>query len=153
MIFFQFCPLACTGQSFDLEMTSLFMVETISTTDLENVKKIIFSLDEVENELRRRGLTPEEFGTHYLRKGAASLCASGHTNAPPVAFIYIRDGQWALFKTSTFALRLLEISTWGRTVSGLPISSYNFSTLPSRFKFADDQVERTKQLMFSSAPK
>eukprot|EP00924_Labyrinthula_sp_SR-Ha-C_P000315 snap_masked-scaffold_25-processed-gene-3.44-mRNA-1 protein AED:0.40 eAED:0.44 QI:0/0/0/1/1/1/2/0/102 len=41
----------------------------------------------------------------------------------------------------------------GRTVSGLPISSYKFSTLPPRFTFTDDQVERTKQLMFPSAPK
>eukprot|EP00924_Labyrinthula_sp_SR-Ha-C_P012064 maker-scaffold_26-snap-gene-3.1-mRNA-1 protein AED:0.37 eAED:0.37 QI:0/0/0/1/0/0/2/0/163 len=31
--------------------------------------------------------------------------------------------------------------------------SYKFSTLPPRFTFADEQVERAKQLVFPSAPK
>eukprot|EP00924_Labyrinthula_sp_SR-Ha-C_P012242 maker-scaffold_10-snap-gene-1.13-mRNA-1 protein AED:0.20 eAED:0.20 QI:0/0/0/1/0.5/0.33/3/0/415 len=140
-------PLACTAQSLDLEMAPLFLVETISTTDLEN-------LDEVENELRRRGLTPEEFGTHSLRKGAATFCASGHTNAPPIAAVQLRAG-WSMGTVLKVYLRFEAAGDQyvGRTVSGLPISSYKFSTLPPGFKFDDNQVERAKQLMFPSTPK
>eukprot|EP00924_Labyrinthula_sp_SR-Ha-C_P014656 snap_masked-scaffold_74-processed-gene-0.44-mRNA-1 protein AED:0.01 eAED:0.01 QI:0/-1/0/1/-1/1/1/0/718 len=117
-------------------------------------QKRIFSLDEVENELRRRGLTPEEFGTHSLRKGAATFCASGHTNAPPIAAVQLRAG-WSMGTVLNVYLRFEAAGDQyvGRTVSGLPISSYKFSTLPPRFTFADDQVERAKQLMFPSAPK
>eukprot|EP00924_Labyrinthula_sp_SR-Ha-C_P014698 snap_masked-scaffold_85-processed-gene-0.23-mRNA-1 protein AED:0.28 eAED:0.28 QI:0/0/0/1/1/1/2/0/293 len=109
-------------------------------------QKRIFSLDEVENQLRRRGLTPEEFGTHSPRKG--------HTNAPPIATVQLHAG-WSMGTVLNVYLRFEAAGDQyvGRTVSGLPISTYKFSTLPPRFEFADDQVERAKQLIFPSVPK
>eukprot|EP00924_Labyrinthula_sp_SR-Ha-C_P014693 maker-scaffold_85-snap-gene-0.41-mRNA-1 protein AED:0.08 eAED:0.08 QI:0/0/0/1/1/1/2/0/458 len=117
-------------------------------------QKRIFSLDEVENQLRRRGLTPEEFGTHSPRKGATIFCASGHTNAPPIAAVQLRAG-WSKGTVLNVYLRFeaARDQYMGHTVSGLSISSYKFSTLPPRFTFADYQVERAKQLIFPSAPK
>eukprot|EP00924_Labyrinthula_sp_SR-Ha-C_P010449 snap_masked-scaffold_79-processed-gene-0.39-mRNA-1 protein AED:0.23 eAED:0.23 QI:0/0/0/1/1/1/2/0/379 len=115
-------------------------------------QKRIFSLD--ENQLRRRGLTPEEFGTHSLRKDAAFFFASGHTNAPPIAAVQLRAGlSMGTVLNVYLRFEAARDQYVGRTVSDLPISTYKFSTLPPRFTFADDQVERAKQLMFPSAPK
>eukprot|EP00924_Labyrinthula_sp_SR-Ha-C_P012116 maker-scaffold_26-snap-gene-4.1-mRNA-1 protein AED:0.35 eAED:0.35 QI:0/0/0/1/0/0/2/0/184 len=108
-------------------------------------QKRILSLDKVENELRKRGSTPEKFGTHSLIKDTATFCASGNTNAPPIAAVQLRAG-WSMGTVLNIYLHFEAAGDQyvGRTISGLLISSHKFSILPPRFTFADDQVERAK---------
>ncbi|EGZ24889.1 hypothetical protein PHYSODRAFT_374824, partial [Phytophthora sojae] len=48
--------------------------------------------DAVADELRRRGVNKEELGTHSMRKGAATYCASGSTACPSSTSVHLRAG-------------------------------------------------------------
>ena len=53
----------------------------------------IVSSVEYRDEFASLGITPEDFGTHSIRKGAVTHVSTGSTAAPPIAAIYLRANR------------------------------------------------------------
>jgi hypothetical protein len=85
----------------------------------------------VKAELKGRGIDPSQIGTHSVRKGAATYCASGLTAGPSMAAIQLRAG-WTLEGVQNRYIRYEGAGDQvvGRTVSGLPY------TLPYCHRFS-----------------
>jgi hypothetical protein len=107
-------------------------------------------------ELSRRGIYSEDIGTHSIRKGAATFCASGSTACPSPIALHLRAG-WALGGVQDTYMRYQAAGDQhvGRTVSGLPTSSVNFAALPPHFEEATDKVklliDRVVKICFPNA--
>ncbi|DAZ99857.1 TPA: hypothetical protein N0F65_008600, partial [Lagenidium giganteum] len=86
------------------------------------------ALKQAEAEMHTRGMQLDAFGSHSIRKGAASYCSSGSTIA-----------GWALGGVQDRYLRYESAGDMfvGRTVAGLPVNRPAFSTLPPHFKDSD----------------
>lgn len=80
------------------------------------------------------GETPEDIGTHSIRKGAASFCC-GMVGGPNAVQVYLRAG-WSLGKVQDCYLFDCEggDQLCGRAVSGLEMTGINFATLPHHFQ-------------------
>ncbi|EEY58261.1 uncharacterized protein PITG_00905 [Phytophthora infestans T30-4] len=52
----------------------------------------LFDRDDTAEELRRRGISGDDLGTHSMRKGAATFCASGSTACPSSTAVHLRAG-------------------------------------------------------------
>ena len=123
----------------------------------ERFRKIlarVVLLDQVAEELERRSIVPEDIGTHSMRKGASSFCASGSTSCPSSTAVHLRAG-WSLGGVQDTYLRYEGAGDMyvGRTVSGLPIDSPDFCLLPPHFKGADTQlIRRALGLVFPNIP-
>ncbi|EGZ12642.1 hypothetical protein PHYSODRAFT_420533, partial [Phytophthora sojae] len=48
--------------------------------------------EKVAAELKRRGVNSNDLGTHSMRKGAATYCASGSTACPSSTTVHLRAG-------------------------------------------------------------
>ncbi|EGZ24652.1 hypothetical protein PHYSODRAFT_406965, partial [Phytophthora sojae] len=48
--------------------------------------------EKVAAELKRRGVNSNDLGTHSMRKGAATYCASGSTACPSSTAVHLRAG-------------------------------------------------------------
>ncbi|GMF32529.1 unnamed protein product [Phytophthora lilii] len=84
----------------------------------------------VSAELTRRGVNPSDLGTHLMRKGAATFCASGSTACPSSTAVHLRAGSSLGGVQNTY----LRYETAGdihvrRSVAGLPSSSHPESKL------------------------
>ena len=92
-------------------------------------------LEQVADELEMRAIDPSSLGTHSMRKGASTFCASGSTSCPPSAAIHLRAG-WSLQGVQDTYIRYESAGDMyvGRTVSGLPIDSLGFVSLLPHFK-------------------
>jgi hypothetical protein len=88
--------------------------------------------------LANYGLMPEDLSTHSLRKGPATYAASGTTSAPTRVAICHRAG-WTNGKIMDNYVKVqMEGDCFvGRTVSGLPVDSIKFATLPAHFITTD----------------
>ena len=109
------------------------------------------SEEEVAAELRRRGCNAEDIGTHRIRKGASTYCTSESTAAPPSVAVHLRVG-WAIGGVQD---RYLRYDAAGDmyvvpTVSGLPIGSSRFATLPPYFRGHAFLVVRSLHVMWVS---
>jgi hypothetical protein len=85
-------------------------------------------------ELERRGLKPDDLGTHSIRKGSATFSVSGSTACPSVAAVARRAG-WAMGTIGLIYLRYEGAGDQyvGRTVTGLPTGDPDFAILPPFF--------------------
>ena len=95
------------------------------------------------------GCDIKEIGTHSIRKGAATLCASGCTVSPPVTSICLRDG-WTKggIKDKYLHFEKAGDQFVGRCVSGLDVTSPKFAVSPAFFKLTNEQdKEVIKQLI------
>ena len=122
----------------------------------DRFRKVLVSvLDDpsVVAELERRGIDPDEIGTHSLRKGAATYCSSGSTACPPSSAVHLRAG-WSMGGVQNTYIRYESAGDMyvGRTVSGLPISSADFAILPPNFTNASPLIGESIELMFPQAP-
>ena len=90
-------------------------------------------------ELQRRGMQPDDIGTHSTRKGSATYCASGTTAAPPTAAVCLRAG-WSMPGVMNTYLRHSEAGDQqvGRVSCGLPTDSAQFAILPPFFSDRSD---------------
>ncbi|ETK72455.1 hypothetical protein F441_20896 [Phytophthora nicotianae CJ01A1] len=93
----------------------------------------------VSVELKRRGVNPSDLGTHSMRKGAATYCASGSTACPSSTAVHLRAG-WSLGGVQNTYLRYEAAGDMhvGRTVAGLLTNSCEFAILPPHFVEQDD---------------
>lgn len=96
----------------------------------------VFNTAAVVLELKRRGYTPDQFGTHSIRKGSAT---SGSTACPSVVSVARRAG-WAMGTIGLIYLRYESAGDQfvGRTVTGLPLSDAGFASLPPFFRATTD---------------
>ncbi len=84
------------------------------------------------------GLLPEDLSTHSLRKGPATYAAAGTTSAPTRVAICHRAGSTNGKVMDTYVKVQMEGDCFVvRTVSGLPVDSIKFATLPPHFIFMD----------------
>ncbi|ETO62281.1 hypothetical protein F444_19805 [Phytophthora nicotianae P1976] len=109
--------------------------------------------EDVAHELRRRGVHKDELGTHSMRKGAATYCASGSTACPSSTSVHLRAG-WSLGGVQNTYLRYESAGDMhvGRTVSGLPPDSHEFAMLPPHFGNRDADVEAAIECVFPELP-
>ena len=84
-------------------------------------------------------------GTHYCRKGVATMVAAGCTVSPPIVSIYMRVG-WVLGGVKDkYPKRDISGDQYvGRCASCLPILSMNFAVSPPYFYFNGIEDEISK---------
>lgn len=107
----------------------------------------------VAGELKNRGIKVEELGTHSVRKGAATFCASGSTDCPSITAIQLRAG-WKLEGVTGRYLRFAAAGDQhvGRTVCGLNPMSPEFAILPPFFSNRTADVPHAITVCFPHAP-
>lgn len=90
---------------------------------------------EVVAELQRRGLKPDDLGSHSARKGATTFASSGSTACPPQAAINLRGG-WSMPGVQSTYVRYEAAGDQfcGRTLAGLPNDRPEFAILPPHFE-------------------
>jgi hypothetical protein len=108
---------------------------------------------EILAELQKRGLQPDDLGTHSIRKGAASYVSGGSTCCPSSVSVHLRAG-WALsgVQDRYFRYESAGDEYVGRTVCGLPISHAKFAVLPPFFAQVDPFVAACVKTCFPNAP-
>ncbi|KAH9099840.1 hypothetical protein Ae201684P_018849 [Aphanomyces euteiches] len=118
-------------------------------------KELIDFLDQpyIAEELRRRGVDPANIGSHSIRKGASTYCSSGSTSCPPSTAVHLRAG-WSLGGVQNTYLRYESAGDMyvGRTVSGLPINSSNFSKLPPHFSHRTTEITDAINIVYPNRP-
>jgi integrase len=103
----------------------------------------------VAAELVARGMSPDDLGTHSVRKGIATWLTSGSTVCPPITPIHLRLG-WALPGVTGTYMRYEAAGDQyvGRAAAGLPILEASFATLPPFFKERTCDVDNAIKLCF-----
>lgn len=112
-----------------------------------------YKVDAVKAELEHRGISSDELGTHSVRKGAATFCASGSTDCPAITAIQLRAG-WRLEGVTGRYLRFAAAGDQhvGRTVAGLDPMSPDFAILPPSFAEHTMVVTQAINVAFPNAP-
>ena len=91
-------------------------------------------LQEHEVELNQMGYKISDLGTHSMRKGAATYVSSGTTAAPNSISINLRGG-WKMGINDVYMLYEKAGDAYvGRILSGLPVLSGEFASLPPYFE-------------------
>ena len=107
-------------------------------------ERVLFDNKEVFEEM---GVDIYELGSHSVRKGSASRCAAGCTVSPPMASICLRAG-WSMGPVKERYIHYEKAGDQflGRAVTGLDISSDEFSVSPCYFDFSEikDEEERKR---------
>ncbi|KAG7365708.1 hypothetical protein IV203_028378 [Nitzschia inconspicua] len=118
-------------------------------------KVLVRLLNTVEGsaELRARGMTTDDIGTHSCRKGATTYVSSGSTAAPPSTAVHLRAG-WALGGVQDRYLRYEAAGDQycGRTVTGLPMTQPEFAILPPHFQQRSSLIDTMIRTCFPSLP-
>jgi hypothetical protein len=100
--------------------------------------KEIVSSDEYRDEFVALGISPEDFGTHSIRKGSATLCATGCIVAPPISSICLR-ACWALPGVLNRYIKIADAGDQhvGKVVCGRDRMSVDFTESLPYFDFSD----------------
>jgi hypothetical protein len=113
-----------------------------------NILRKIVQSDEYRQSFIDRGLNPNYFGTHSLRKGAVTHTASGITSSPPIASICI-CASWSMPGVMNRYIKHESAGDQyvGRSVSGRNRMSTRFAESLPYFDLSDvDGVEREAML-------
>jgi hypothetical protein len=145
------CPILALGiywGCFSFDIDSFFP----GNNQYERFRKqvqVLFSKENVEDELNRRGIDSDDIGTHSIRKASSTFCASGSTACPSSTAIHLRAG-WSFGGVQNTYLRYESAGDMyvGRTVSGLPLDSYKFAILPPHFPGAMNDVKTALSVIF-----
>ena len=142
--------LLCTG--FEATPNKLFPGGKQYDRYQKKLRKLLSS-PAVAAELDSRGLKASDFGTHSVRKGAATYCCSGSTAGPHMAAIQLRAG-WTLEGVQDRYIRYEAAGDQavGRFVSGLPFTSVYFAMLPPFFRVDSPLLARAIHECFPRAP-
>jgi len=103
-----------------------------------SIFKDIISSDEYRDEFVNLGITPEEFGTHSIRKGGATHCATGCTVGPPISSICLR-ASWSLPGVLNRYIKIADAGDEhvGKMVSGRDRMSVDFAESQPYFDFSE----------------
>ena len=135
-----------------LSLTIYFVCfPTISTTQIfpgdgqsERFRKrmhLMMSRPPLSTLLIELGLSPDDIGTHSIRKGSATYCSSGSTACPTSASVRTRAGWSTGAVHETYCqYEAAGDQHVGRTAAGLPVDKPEFSILPPHFDAVDDAV-------------
>lgn len=122
------------------------------------VLKEALAVEDIATIVNELGLTPDDFGSHSARKGAATYVSSCSTAGPSAASICLRAG-WTLPGVQDKYIRYEAAGDQivGRYVAGLPFTSAVFATLPPYFVRSDDMntnkiIADAVNAMFPRAP-
>lgn len=109
----------------------------------------LLTIDDMEKQLLLFGVTAENIGTHSMRKGATTFCSSGSTACPSNSSICLRAG-WSMPGVQNTYLRYQAAGDCyvGRVVSGLPLNSSKFATLPPHFPVVTNEVAQAMTICF-----
>lgn len=90
---------------------------------------------EHEEELINLGISPKDIGVHSIRKGAATYCCTGTTDAPHIAAICNRAG-WTMGKVKDAYIKYGSAGDQhvGRVICGVNVHSPEFSCTPPHFR-------------------
>lgn len=101
---------------------------------------------EGKKELAAHGLTPDDIGTHSIRKGSSTYTMSGSTSGPSIISVCQRAG-WSYGDVLERYLRYEAAGDnyVGRVVCGLPADSPDFSLLPPHFNRTRVSVDDVKR--------
>ena len=77
---------------------------------------------------------PDEIGSHSIRKGAATYCCAGVHPGPPIVSVCLRAG-WTIGRVKERYLKYENAGDElvGRTLTGIPPTSYEFGISPVYF--------------------
>jgi integrase len=105
------------------------------------------------SDLTARGIEPSDIGTHSIRKGSTSYCASGTTSGPPSIATQLRAG-WSLPGVQDTYYRYEKAGDMhvGRTVTGLKPDTISFGILPPFFITEPPIVHEMLRSCFPSTP-
>ena len=151
------CPILALGiywASFEFDQSSNLLFPGDNQYDrFRKGLAILLNTPNIVAELTSRGINGNDLGTHSLRKGAATFCASGSTACPSSTAVHLRAG-WSLGGVQNTYLRYEAAGDMfvGRTVCGLPIDSHEFSILPPHFASRTDTISQAIRVMFPNAP-
>lgn len=132
------CPILSLGIYFlclPLDTNQNFLFPGHSQYDrFRGILDNLLATSPVEMELKSRGLSSDDIGTHSFRKGSATYASSGSTSGPSSTAIHLRAG-WTLGVIQDTYLRYQGAGDQyvGRTVVGLPIDKAEFAILPPHF--------------------
>ena len=115
------------------------LFEGVSQYDrFHSIFKEIVSSDEYRHEFVALGISPEDFGTHSIRKGSATLCATGCIVAPPISSICLR-ACWALPGVLNRYIKIADAGDQhvGKVVCGRDRMSVDFTESLPYFDFSD----------------
>ena len=90
------------------------------------------------------GMPPEDFGTHFIRKGEFIFVANGCNTCPPIAYICLR-ANWAIPVVMNHYIKYESAGDQfkGKFVSGCSRMSTEFAISPAYFDFTScDEAER-----------
>ena len=115
--------------------------------------KRILQQEEISAELVRRGVDVTELGSHSIRKGSATFCASGSTSCPPQMAINLRGG-WDIGQVQSSYFRFQNAGDYfvGRTLCLLPSNHPDFALLPPHFREQSDHVTKAVKATFPGLP-
>lgn len=90
--------------------------------------------DAVVGALASLGKCAKDFATHSLRKGAATFVTAGSVAGPSIIAV-LRRGGWSVGDVLGRYFRADSAGDQhvGRTLAGLPVTSYEFAALPPHF--------------------
>ena len=117
-------------------------------------KNLMANLKRYYHEYQAMGSSPEDLGTHSVRKGAATYCCTGVHPGPPIVSVCLRAG-WTLGRVKE---RYLKYESGGdqlvgRSLTGINPQSAEFSTSPVYFHSLDDgQKELLEKLKLHCFP-
>ena len=102
----------------------------------------IVSSDEHRGDFASLGISPEDFGTHSIRKGAATHVATGSTACPPIACICLR-ANWAMPGVMNRYIKYENAGDQfvGKCVSGRSRNSTMFAASSSYWDFSAEDAE------------
>ena len=97
---------------------------------------------EYRDEFASHGISPVDFGTHSIRKGAATHIATGSTACPPIASICLR-ANWALPGVLSQYIKFENAGDQfvGKCVSGRRRNKKTFAASPPYWDFSADGPE------------
>lgn len=113
----------------------------------------LFNSEDMKKHLESNQVDANDLGTHSLRKGAATYCASGSTDCPSIIAIQLRAG-WRLEGVTGRYLRFAAAGDQhvGRTVCGLDPMTPEFALLPPFFTKRDPIISAGIKAAFPNAP-
>ena len=102
----------------------------------------IVGSDEWRGTFAALGIVPEDFGTHSIRKGAATHIATGSTACPPIASICLR-ANWAMPGVLNRYIKYENAGDQfvGKCVSGRNRKSKEFAASPPYWDFSAEERE------------
>jgi hypothetical protein len=110
------------------------------------------NIEDIKNELIRRGIDPKDLGTHSIRKGSATYCSSGSTAGPSSSSIHLRAG-WAMGGVQDTYIRYEAAGDMyvGRVASGLPLEKPEFAIVGPYF-VQSANVSQYIEAIFNNIP-